>query len=106
MGSQQFCLRWNNYKSNMVEIFDELLNDETFVDVTLACEGKTLKAHKMILSACSPFFKDIFKNNPCQHPVIILKDTNFSDLKTILNFMYHGEVNVSQVSSAFGLLFG
>jgi hypothetical protein len=34
--------------------------------------------------------------NPCQHPIVILKDVKYSDLKTMVDFMYYGEVNVSQ----------
>lgn len=57
--SQRFCLRWNNHQSNLLSVFDQLLHDESFVDVTLAVEGQLLKAHKMVLSACSPYFQVI-----------------------------------------------
>lgn len=96
MDSQKFCLRWNNHQTNMLNVFGELLSKEDMVDVTLACDGASVKAHKVILSACSPFFHDIFMNNPCKHPVVILKDVKFSELQTIINFMYNGQVDVSQ----------
>lgn len=96
MGSQQFCLRWNNHQLNMLEVFASLLASESLVDVTLACEGTSIKAHKVVLSACSPFFQDVFINNPCKHPVVILKDMQYNDLKSVIDFMYHGEVNISQ----------
>jgi len=57
MASQRFCLRWNNHQSNLLSVFDQLLHDESFVDVTLAVEGQLLRAHKMVLSACSPYFQ-------------------------------------------------
>lgn len=38
----------------------------------------------------------LFSVNPCQHPIVILKDVKYSDLKTMVDFMYYGEVNVSQ----------
>lgn len=97
MGSQQFCLRWNNHQTNMLSVFDKLLSKEAFVDVTIACEGSSIKAHKMVLSACSPFFEDLFCDNPCKHPIVILRDMRHSDLKAIIQFMYKGEINVSQV---------
>lgn len=53
---QQFCLRWNNHQSTLISVFDTLLENETLVDCTLAAEGKFLKAHKVVLSACSPYF--------------------------------------------------
>lgn len=57
MTSQRFCLRWNNHQSNLLSVFDQLLQDESFVDVTLAVDGRNLKAHKIVLSACSPYFQ-------------------------------------------------
>lgn len=92
---QQYCLKWNNHTNNMVKVFTELLGDEYFVDVTLACEGSSLKAHKLVLSACSTYFRDLLINNPCKHPIVILNDMRFEDLQAIINFMYSGEVNVS-----------
>jgi len=61
-----------------------------FCDVTIACEDDQLQAHKVILSACRPFFNDILIKNPHQ------KGVKYSDLQLVLNFMYHGEVYVAQ----------
>lgn len=96
MGSQQFCLKWNNHQMNLLTVFDQLLQSEAFVDVTIACDGQSLKAHKMVLSACSPYFQSLFIDNPCQHPIVILKDVRYEEIKCIIDFMYKGEVNVSQ----------
>lgn len=95
-GAQQFCLRWNNYQSNLTSVFDQLLQSESFVDVTLACDGHSIKAHKMVLSACSPYFQTLFFENPCQHPIIIMRDVKWPELKAVVEFMYKGEINVSQ----------
>lgn len=92
----QFSLRWNNYVSHVTDAFNLLRLDNDMVDVTLCCEGGKIKAHKMLLSVCSDYFKQIFKENPCQHPVIIFKNVKFDDLNAIVNFMYHGEVNIFQ----------
>lgn len=94
--SQQFCLRWNNYQTNLTSVFDQLLQSESFVDVTLACEGHSIKAHKIVLSACSPYFQGLFFDNPCQHPTIIMRDVKWTELKSAVEFMYKGEINVSQ----------
>ncbi|KAL7306773.1 hypothetical protein TKK_0001135 [Trichogramma kaykai] len=93
---QQFCLRWNNYQTNLTNVFDQLLQSESFVDVTLACDGNSVKAHKMVLSACSPYFQTLFCDNPCQHPIVIMKDIKWPELKAAVEFMYKGEINVSQ----------
>jgi len=66
------------------------------MDVTLSCEGEQLKAHKVILSACSLTFKNLLKKTPSQNPVILLWDVSPRDLSAILDFMYNGEVNVKQ----------
>ncbi|XP_012228683.1 longitudinals lacking protein, isoforms H/M/V isoform X1 [Linepithema humile] len=96
MASQRFCLRWNNHQSNMLSVFDQLLHDESFVDVTLAVEGQLLRAHKMVLSACSPYFQALFVGHPDKHPIVILKDVPYVDMRSLLDFMYRGEVSVDQ----------
>ena len=96
MGSEKFCLRWNDFESNISSSFSELRNDKDFFDVTLSCDDEQIQAHKLIISACSPFFRNVLRRNPHQNPLIYLKGVRFIDLQAILNFMYHGEVNVAQ----------
>ncbi|XP_076378456.1 uncharacterized protein LOC117222385 isoform X2 [Megalopta genalis] len=94
--SEQFSLRWNNFSSNLTSGFLTHLTENDLVDVTLAVEGQLLQAHKLVLSVCSPYFKNIFKENPCQHPVIILKDIKYTEIESLLKFMYQGEINIKQ----------
>jgi len=97
MGSaEKFCLRWNDFESNISVAFRELREDKDFFDVTLACDDDQIQAHKVILSACSPFFRTILKRNRHEHPLLYLKGVKYIDLMAVLNFMYHGEVNVAQ----------
>jgi len=96
MGSEKFCLRWNDFESNISSSFSELREDKDFFDVTLSCDDEQIQAHKLIISACSPFFRNVLRRNPHQNPLIYLKGVRFTDLQAILNFMYHGEVNVAQ----------
>jgi len=96
MGSEKFCLRWNDFENNIGCAFRELRDDKDFFDITLACDEDQIQAHKVIVSACSPFFKHILKRNHHQHPLLYLKGVRFTDLQSVLNFMYHGEVNVAQ----------
>ncbi|XP_032456430.1 longitudinals lacking protein, isoforms H/M/V isoform X17 [Nasonia vitripennis] len=93
---QQFCLRWNNHQSTIIQNFDTLLESGTLVDCTLAAEGKYLKAHKVVLSACSPYFEGLLSEHYDKHPVFILKDVKFKELKAMMDYMYRGEVNISQ----------
>lgn len=95
-GDQQFCLKWNSYQTNLSKEFDDLLKSESFVDVTLACDGHSVKAHKMVLSACSPYFQALFFDHPCQHPIIIMKEVKWPELKAVVEYMYRGEINVGR----------
>ncbi|XP_049869420.1 protein abrupt-like isoform X4 [Pectinophora gossypiella] len=95
-GEQQYSLRWNDFHSAMVSSFRRLRDEEDFVDVTLACAGATFSAHKVVLSACSPYFRRLLKANPCQHPIVILRDVHDKDMESLLRFMYQGEVHIGQ----------
>ncbi|XP_049839929.1 uncharacterized protein LOC126284806 isoform X3 [Schistocerca gregaria] len=92
----EVCLRWNSYHSNMQATFPSLLTNEQFVDVTLACEGRSIKCHKVILSACSSYFEGLLSENPCQHPIVLMKDLRYWEVQALVDFMYRGEVNVGQ----------
>ncbi|XP_053201718.1 protein tramtrack, beta isoform-like [Panonychus citri] len=98
MSAQAFCLRRNNHSSDMSEHFERMFKEEAMVDVTLSCVDGSIRAHKMVLSACSSYFKNIFNKfvNPYQYPVVIMKDIPFADLRAIVEFIYRGEVFVPQ----------
>lgn len=102
---QHYCLRWNNHRSNLLNVFEELLYNGAFTDVTLAVDsGLTVKCHKIVLAACSMYFQTLFHDLPNQqHPIVVLKDVKFSEIKALLEYMYRGEVNVAQDQLA-GLL--
>jgi len=102
--TENFCLRWNDFESNVSGAFKDLRADSDFFDVTLGCadghSSKALQAHKVILSACSSTFKqmlrDQVRSSAHPHPYIFLRGVSFCDLSAVLDFMYHGEVNVAQ----------
>lgn len=94
---QQFCLKWNNYSLNMSSVFKEMLESESLCDVTLAVQDQTIKAHRLVLTACSGFFRKAFQDTqPWQQPIVFLKDMKYDDLKGIIEFIYNGEVSVDQ----------
>ena len=96
MGSEKFCLRWNDFEGSISSSLGELRDTQDFLDVTIVCENDQIRAHKLILSACSPFFRNILVRNPHQNPLLFLKGVNFVDIKTVLDFMYFGEVSIEQ----------
>ena len=98
--SEKFCLRWNDFERNISSAFKDIRDEKEFFDVTIACEDEQLQAHKVILSACSPFFRSVLRRNqPSSQQgslVLYLKGVTYRDMESVLNFMYHGEVNVAQ----------
>merc|ERR1712106_417234 len=96
MANEQFCLKWNDFETNVSTAFRELREDKDFFDVTLACDDEQIQAHKVILAACSTFFRTVLRRNRHEHPLLYLKGVKYIDLVAVLNFMYHGEVNVAQ----------
>ncbi|XP_044592566.1 zinc finger protein chinmo isoform X1 [Cotesia glomerata] len=97
---QQFCLKWNSFGSNLATAFSNLFKSESLTDVTLFCEGITFKAHRLILAACSKHFQELFEGMPHSLAglIVILDGTSAHNMASLLEFMYRGEVHVSQES--------
>ena len=68
------------------------------LDVTVQCGVESLQCHRLVLSACSDWFKAVFRALPAitQNPVIVLWEATARDMALLLDFMYNGEVNVKQ----------
>ena len=95
--TEKFCLKWNDFTTNTTKAFGLLRNEDFLQDVTLVGDDNhQVAAHKLVLSSCSEFFKNIFKNNKHSHPLICLDGITSSELDNILNYMYNGEVNIFQ----------
>ncbi|XP_020805040.1 sex determination protein fruitless isoform X2 [Drosophila serrata] len=96
---QQYCLRWKYHHSNLQTMFSQLLDRGCFCDVTLACEGQLIRAHRVVLCACSTFFDTVLSNYASERdPIIIMKDVTFAEVKCLIEFMYKGEINVEHAS--------
>ena len=81
----------------MVGSFKELRDETDFSDITLVCEeDQQIEAHRIILTACSPFFRTVLKKNQHSHPLIYMRGLKAQDLASIVDFIYHGEANVLQ----------
>jgi len=93
---EQLRLQWDNFETNFKEALQEMREGQHYFDVTLACEDKQIEAHRLILSASSPFFKSILSRNPQQHSILYLKGVAYSHLVSLLDFMYRGHVDVAQ----------
>lgn len=88
-------------------VLESMLKRGVLVDVTLSCEGKSMKVHRAILSACSTYFENLFIEMEHPHPIIILKDVKSEELKSLVDVSYHimfsifaiGTYNYSLISS-------
>lgn len=89
--------KWPSFQSHLVVSLDTCYEKQQFVDLSLVCKDSTiLKCHKMILANSSSFFRRLLVANDHPHPMIILHDVEADDLKTLINFMYCGEIQVVQ----------
>lgn len=96
MDSKTLNISWPEHQKNVLGLFNQLYQTSKLVDVTLTCLEGSIKAHKIILSTCSPFFQRIIEENPCKHPIIILRGSTFKDIKRILDFMYTGSIRAKE----------
>ena len=95
--SEKFCLKWNDFHSNVTKSFINLRREEDFYDVTLVCDDqKQISAHKVVLSSSSEFFKYILKQNKHSHPLLCLEGIDSRELNNVLDYVYHGEVSIHQ----------
>ena len=95
--SEKFSLKWYDYQLNWIKYLKELQNDTDFADVTLISDDKIkFSAHRILLSSCSNLFKFILKGNVQANSLLYLSGVNSYYLGFILDYIYHGEVNIYQ----------
>ncbi|XP_049836745.1 broad-complex core protein isoforms 1/2/3/4/5-like [Schistocerca gregaria] len=97
MGGNKLLVRWEQHESSVMAHLRRLLAAEAFVDVTLCCQGRRLRAHRVLLSACSPYLQRMLLEHPCGigEPVtVILQDVNHEDMRRLLDLMYTGSTEV------------
>ena len=90
MAADEFNLKWDDHKNNIVRSIKEMREDEDFYDVTLVGDDhQQVSAHKVILSTCSQYFKKVLKQNKHPFPLLCLWGLNHSDLKNILELFFN-----------------
>lgn len=94
---QTYCLRWNNHKTNLVEILDALIKMESYVDCTIYVDDQAqFKAHRVVLAANSTYFQSILQDVPMDHCSILFPGVKPFEMRVLLEYMYTGEVNVTE----------
>ena len=95
--SEKYCMRADDFDANLVTSLPELKDSEEFFDVTLVSDDETpVQAHKVILSASSPFFRKVLKFNQSTSPLLYIRGLSSKDLANVVEFLYKGEVTVAQ----------
>ena len=95
--SEKFCLKWNDFNSNVSKSFGILRNTKYLHDVTLVSDDHNkVEAHKLVLSASSEYFREIFEINQHPHPLICFDSISLDDLKNVMDYIYNGEVQIYQ----------
>ena len=84
---------WHTYTDHLKELLHHMKTDNTFADVTLVSDdGRKIRAHKVVLGACSPTMKDLLTNDDTS--TIDLKGIAFEEIDSILQFIYLGEATL------------
>ena len=95
--SEKFCLKWNDFYSNVTKSFSKLRIEDDFFDVTLVSDDQTqISAHKVVLSACSEYFRNILKKNKHPNPLLCLEGISSKELNNIMDYIYNGKVQIYQ----------
>ena len=95
--AEKFCLKWNDFQTNVSNTFRKLRKSDHFYDVTLVSDDQQqVSAHKVVLASSSEYFKNILTSNKHTHPMLCLNGVNAADLKNILDFLYNGEIQIYQ----------
>ena len=95
--SEKFCLKWNDFQANVSNSFSLLRNEDYLHDVTIVTDdNEQVAAHKLVLSACSEYFKNIFKTNKHSHPLMCLEGVSSSDVRNMMDYIYNGELQIFQ----------
>ena len=90
-------IKWNDYSVNVTKSFDSLRSQNSFYDVTLVSDDQQrISAHKVILSAGSEYFKNVLTSQSHPHPLLCLDGVSYAELKSIIDYIYCGEVRVKQ----------
>ena len=87
-------LNWDQYQQETTSTLKNIWENEAFLDVTIACDDDQIDAHKVVLSAASPFFRNILKRNPHSHPLLYLKGTSKKTMQALLHFIYSGKTQI------------
>ena len=91
-----YNLKWEKFEKNIARSYKQLRLQDYFYDVTLVSDDlQKVSAHKLVLSACSQYFKTILADSKHQHPMLCLDGIDSHQLNNVLDYIYNGEIEIS-----------
>ena len=94
---EKFCLKWNDFQTNVSTSFRKLREERDFLDVTLVSDDEVhISSHKLVLSSSSDFFKNILRKSSHSNPLIYLPGIRSKELNYVMDYIYNGEVQLFQ----------
>ena len=95
--TNKFCLKWDEFSENITSTLNNESELEDFTDITLVCEdGAQIEAHRLVLSGGSNFFSAMLRLKKGSSSIMYMRGLKSKDLTAIVDFLYHGEVNIDQ----------
>jgi len=81
----------------VVKEFESEFNNDKTADVELIIEGKSIYAHKIILSARSNYFKAMFNSGMCESESskITITDFRYSTIESLIKFLYSVKTEIN-----------
>ncbi len=90
--------------TSLSEGITKALDDETFSDVRLKCNGKTFHCHKIILAAASTVFRKMFLSGLKEsenNAMVEIEDVSSAEIfEKFLKQLYHGDVQSDYKSTS------
>ena len=96
LDKEDYILNFADHEQKRNSALQILWKNNDFLDVTIACDDDQIDAHKVILSAASPFFRKILKRNPHSHPLLYMRGTSKKQLEALIEFIYSGQTKISE----------
>ncbi|XP_030211283.1 kelch-like protein 41b [Gadus morhua] len=77
----------------------ELLNENKFVDCSLKVGDRSFPCHRLIMAACSPYFREIFFGEDGKEledtKEVVLEDINPGILDMVIRYLYSAEIDLT-----------
>ncbi|TNN64417.1 Kelch-like protein 41a [Liparis tanakae] len=77
----------------------ELLNENRLVDCVLKVGDRSIPCHRLILAACSPYFRELYfsaDGKEMDTADVVLENMDPDVMEAIVNYMYSAEIDINE----------